>query len=210
MTRTVIALVALLGCCAGSAQAETLPLFEGVPTTYTPGTSFQFAVRVPALTDFTGFSVDLIFGTDIPNPPLFVSAQAAAAAPGGRYVFPSNGTFLWTSSLVGGSSEVVLTFADFTDSPIVATPGVNDTLAIVTVIPGLTLTGPITISIGSGTTFEVNSETQYPAPEPITIAQVDGPPTSPVPAPASAVLLGLGGLLLGARKRFGRCSPATN
>ena len=203
MTRMFFALVALVGCCAGSARAETLPLLDGIPATYTPGTPFQFVVRVPALSDFTAFSVDLIFGTDIPDPPLFVSAQRAAVAPDGRYVFPTNGTFQWTTSFVGGSSEVVLTFADQTAAPVVTQPGLNDALAIVTVRPGLTLTGPLTIAIGSETAFEINAEINYPAPEPVSVAQVSGP-ANPVPAPASAALLGFGGLLLGTWHRLRR------
>lgn len=205
MTRTVFALVALLGGTTGSAHAETLPLFEGVPATYTPGTPFQFLVRVPVLTDFTGFSVDLIFSTEVANPPLFVSSAPVPVAPGGRYVFPSNATFQSGSSLVGGSSEVVLTFTDTTPSPVVTQTGVSDTLAIVTVRPGATLTGSITISYGTDSNFAINSELNYPPPNALTVAQAGLPPvTNPVPAPAGALLLGLGGLILGARKRLAR------
>jgi hypothetical protein len=202
MTRTVLALAAL-AAGANSARAETLPLFGGVPATYIPGTPFQFTVKVPVLTDFTAFNVDLIFATDLPDPPLFVSSAATPVAPGGQYAFPSNATFQSGSSLFGGSPNVTHTFTDTTGAPVVTTTGVNDVLAIVTVSPGATLTGPITISLGANSTFDANAETQYPDPETITIEQANVP-SAPVPAPAGAVLISIGGLLLGARKRFAR------
>ncbi|HEY1192449.1 MAG TPA: hypothetical protein VGE74_32800 [Gemmata sp.] len=206
MTRTVFALAALLGCCTTPVRAETLPLFDGLPATYTPGTAFTFTVRVPQLTDFVGFNVELIFATDVPNPPLFVSAAAPAAGPDGSYVFPTTATFQSGSSLVLDSPNVVLTFRDGTDTPVFTEAGGNDTLAIVTVTPGATLTGPITISVGAQTGFASNLEDRNDGfPLPVTIEQADGGPgTSPVPAPAGAVLLGFGGLLLGARSRLNR------
>lgn len=208
MARTVLALAALLGCCTTPARAETLPLFDGLPATYTPGTAFTFAVRVPLLTDFTAFNVELIFDTNVPNPPLFVSSAAPAVAPGGRYVFPSRSTFESGVGLVLDGTSVTLNFRDNTGSPVVAQSGVNDTLAIVTVRPGAGLTGPITISLGGETNFVSNLEDVNDGPpQAVTIPQAVGGP-SPVPAPAGALLLGLGGLLLGARNRLARFTPS--
>ncbi|AWM39198.1 hypothetical protein GobsT_25140 [Gemmata obscuriglobus] len=210
MTRIVIALVVLLGSGVASARAETLPLLEGVPATYTPGTSFQFTVRVPVLTDFTEFGVELVFSTDLVNPPLTVVAEPVAVAPNGPYVFPSNTTF---QSIGGGSQglpETVLRFSDSTAAPVVAVPGVNDTLALITVTTGANLTGPITLSIGAQTAFSANPETNYPNPTAVIITQADGPVTNPVPAPAGATLLGLGGLILWARNRFARVAAAAH
>lgn len=208
MTRTVFALAALLGCCTAPARADTLPLFDGIPGSYTPGTAFTFAVRVPQLTDFTGFNVELVFGTDVQNPPLFVSAVAPAVAPGGRYVFPSRNTFQSGSQLVVDSPDVTLTFRDSTGSPVVTQPGTADTLALVTVRPGAGLTGPITLSLGAETNFVSNLEDANDGPpQTVVIPQADSGP-NPVPAPAGALLLGLGGLLLGARNRLARFAPA--
>lgn len=203
MIRMAFALAALVGCCNGLARAETLPLYEGLPNAYTPGTAFTFTVRVPRLNDFVGYSVDLIFSTDVPDPPLFVSARPVAAGLGERYVFPSNANFQSGSTLIQGSPEVLLTFRDSTGSPVTSVPGANDTLAVVTVRPGADLTGPIVISLGAETTFDANAETtNVPPPDVVIIPQADGP--SAVPAPPGVVLAGLGALLLAARKRVAR------
>lgn len=207
MRKIAFAVAAVVTCWAAPARAETLPVFEGLPTTYTPGTAFTFTVRVPQLADFAAFQVDLVFATDMPDPPLLVSAQPAPAALG-QYVFPSNVSFASDVTWLPGSPEVLLTLRDSTGAPVFTQPGVNDTLAVITVLPGASFVGPITISLGSETLFDVSRESpRYDSPPAVTITQADGP--SPVPAPAGVVLLGLGGLLLGVRNVLcSRTSPA--
>ncbi|QJW93501.1 hypothetical protein [Frigoriglobus tundricola] len=203
MIRMAFAVVAVVGLCGTSARADTLPMFEGVPGTYTPGQTFTFQVTVPQLFDLNKYVVELDFGTNTPNPPLFVYSTAASTATG-QYVFPSNANYQSTSTLVLDSPVVALTFSDSTTPPINTVPGANDTIATVTVIPGADLTGPITISIGGATLFNYDTENgQVPPPNPIVVQQSgSGGTGNPVPAPSGAVLLGIGGLLFGVRSRY--------
>lgn len=209
MIRMAFAVVAVVGLCGTSARADTLPMFEGVPGTYTPGQTFTFQVTVPQLLDLSKFVVELDFGTNTPNPPLFVYSTAASTATG-QYVFPSSANYQSTSTLVQNSPVVALTFSDSTSTPVNTVPGANDTIATITVMPGSDLTGPITISIGGATLFNYDTEFgQLPPPSRVTIEQSGSGTGNPVPAPSGAVLLGIGGLLLGVRSRY-RKAAASN
>lgn len=198
MLRIALAALALALCATSPARADTLPLLEGVPGTYSPGTAFTFTVRVPALIDLTSYSLDLVFATEVADPPLFASASAAlTAAEGGRYVFPSNAGFQSTLTTFSGGTEILLTLAD--SGPLTNTvPGTNDTIALVTVTPGADFKGPITISLGSDTLVDANFETGTPPPfDPITVNQAGGGgDPNPVPAPPGVALFALGALAL--------------
>lgn len=203
MSRMTLALVALLGCCAGAARADTLPSYVGISntSTYTPGTSFSFELLVPQLGDFANYTVELIFHTQSPNPALKVSVTAA---PIGNYVFPTNTNF----HLVPGSdtnlNDVDLAFSDSTSPGVITTPGANDTLATITVTPDASFSGPITIKMGAETSFSYDLELgSIPQPKPITITQAEVGVGS-VPAPPGVVLLGIGAVLLAARAHLCR------
>lgn len=202
MTRNALAALALVLSATAPARADTLPLLEGVPGTYSPGTAFTFTVRVPALLDLSSYSLDLVFGTEVTDPPLFAQASAAlTTADGGRYVFPSNAGFQSTLTTFDGGTEILLTLAD--SGPLTnTTPGANDTLALITVTPGATFTGPITISLGADTLFGANFEDGTPPGfEPFTVQQAGGGgDPNPVPAPPSVALFALGALALGVRR----------
>jgi hypothetical protein len=203
MIRSALAALALAFCAPSPARADTLPLLEGVPGTYSPGTAFTFTVRVPALTDLSSYSLDLVFGTELSDPPLFAQASAAlATADGGRYVFPSNAGFQSTLTTFDGGTEILLTLAD--SGPLTnTTVGANDTIALVTVTPGTEFSGAITISLGSDTLVSANFEDGTPPPfEPITITQAGGGDPNPVPAPPGVALFALGALALGVRRKF--------
>jgi hypothetical protein len=197
-----LAVVALVGCWSAPARADTLPLIEGLPAQYIPGQPFSFILRVPELPDFTSYSLELVFQTAVTNPALIAFPTVA---PPDRYVFPTSANFGFQFNTPPGAQEVRLTISDDIGLPgVIATPP-NDTLATITVSPGASLTGPITLSIGLGTQFEYNTELMtYEPPAPIPIAQGVPPDNSPVPAPPAVVLLGLGALLLGVRARFAR------
>lgn len=200
MRRLAFPLIILVGSTATPARADTLPLIEGVPGTYTPGQAFTFQVEVPHLSNFSQYVVALVFGTTIPNPPLFVYSTAAPPAPLGRYVFSSNAGYQSTATLVMDSPDITLTFADSTATPVVTQLGLNDTLATVTVIPEAGLTGPITISIGNATqlTGEQTGDGGVSTPGPFVVQPVG----NSVPSPPGVVLVGIGGVFLGVRSRF--------
>jgi hypothetical protein len=207
MRRMAFAVVALVGFCA-PAQAETVPLFEGLPATYTPGQQFTFTLRVPELPEFSSYSLELVFGTEVPNPPLLAFPTVA---PSDRYVFGSSDDFGFALGVAPGSPEVRLTLADPFDPTTPPRPGVfvvageNDTLATITVAPNAELRGPITLTIGNSTEFNYNTEQQtFDPPAPVVIEQgpLDG--GNPVPAPPGVVLLGIGGLVFGLRARLRR------
>jgi len=201
MSRMTLALVALLGCCAGAARADTLPSYSGISntSTYTPGTSFSFELLVPQLGDFTNYTVELILHTQVQNPALKASVTVA---PIGNYVFPTNANFHLVPGSDNSLNDVDLAFADSTSPGVITTPGTNDTLATITVTPDASFSGPITISLGAETSFSYDLELgSIPQPRPITITQAAGG-TSPVPGPSGMVLLGIGGLLLAGRGRL--------
>lgn len=201
MRRLAFAVVALAACSV-PARADTLPLITDLPATYTPGEAFTFKVSVPTLFDFTNYTLQLVFTTDPINPPLFASASAAAS----NYVYPSSAGFQSTLSTVLDSNEVILTLSDSTTPGVEVVPGTNDQIATVTVTPGLSLTGPIRLSIGVDSLFDYNKENgEVPLLTGIPPIEQSTPP-GPVPAPAGAVLLGSGLLLLGLRARLRRAS----
>lgn len=203
MIRSALAALALVLSATAPARADTLPLLEGVPGTYSPGTAFTFTVRVPALNDLSLYSLDLVFGTELSDPPLFAQASAAlTTANGGRYVFPSNAGFQSTLTNFAGGTDILLTLAD--SGPLTnTTVGANDTIALVTVTPGTAFSGAITISLGSDTLVSANFEDGTPPPfEPITITQAGGGDPNPVPAPPGVALFALGALALGLRRKL--------
>jgi hypothetical protein len=201
MKRMSFAVAALVGFCTTSVRADTLPIIEGVPGTYTPGQSFTFNVLVPQLPSFSSYNLQLDFGTTVTNPALLSYPTVASPAPTGRYVFPSNAGFSFTFDSPLGATGVSLTLFDSTSPPVFTTvSGVNDTIAQITVAPEAALTGPITISVDGSSTFNYDNieGPQYNPPPPIVVQQAG--PSNPVPAPPGAVLLGIGGLLLGVRR----------
>jgi hypothetical protein len=207
MRKLAFAVAVLVGCCA-PARADTLPLVEGLPATYTPGQAFTFTLRVPQLADFTNYTLELVFSTAVSDPDLLAGP---AVAPADRYVFPSSANFGFQYDAPPGAQEVRLTISDsIAPDGVLTLPGQNDTLATITVTPGATLTGPITLSIGSNTSFGYNSEGGFIDPPadipPIEQASPGG--NNPVPAPPGAVLLGIGGLLFAARSYCSRPKAA--
>jgi hypothetical protein len=203
MKRMSLAAALFVALSAGPGRADTVPQLVGVPAEYTPGTSFTFEVRVPGVADFAGFSVQLVFETAVLDPDLAVTAAPDPT----QYPFPSISGFSATPTPPDpGGTVYTLTIADsgpgtFTE------PGVNDLLAVVTVNPGLGLTGPITISVGSETALLYNMEGRNDQfPEPVVVEQ--GVPPGPVPAPPAIVLLGVGALVLAGWTRLNRPTVA--
>jgi hypothetical protein len=202
MRRIAFAVVALVGFCT-PVQAETLPLIDGVPTTYTPGQPFTFTLHVPSLPDFSSYTLELVFSTTVIDPALLAFP---IVAPVGSYVFPTNANFAFQFDAPPGAQEVRLTLSDSVPPlGVITVPGANDALATITVVPNAALTGPITLSVGSNTQFLYNMEANsYDPPGPIVIAQAEPPSGNPVPAPPGVALLGVGAMLLGLRARFAR------
>jgi hypothetical protein len=213
MKWTALAALALVAWCSGTARADTLPLASPLPATYTPGTSFSFTISVPQLQNFVGYTLNLVFTTSVTDPPL---VAFPTVAPPDTYVFSTSANFSFQFNAQPNSNSVGLTLTDsIAPGTTFTTPGVNDQIATITVVPGAAMTGPITISVGNGTAFN-GDPPEGVGYDPLTnIGTVQGPPldgggggggggTSPVPAPPGLVLLGVGGLLFSARARFGR------
>jgi hypothetical protein len=214
MTRAVLAVMAAVGLTAGPARAETLPLVEGMPSTYTPGQPFSFTLRVPELLGLTAYNLQLKFGTEVTNPPLLVFATPAGPD---RYVFGTTERLGFGLETDPNGTEVRFSLIDPLDNLPPREPGVdvvagaNDTLGTITVSPGVGLTGPITISIGNTTNFNYLSESgPIDPPGPFVVQQADtgSPPVggNPVPAPPAALLFGIGAVALAARAKLTRRS----
>lgn len=213
MKRYVLAVAVVAGLSAAPARAETLPLIEGMPATYTAGVPFTFTLRVPELLGLSGYQLELVFATETPDPRLLAAPSFAAPAPN-TYVFGTADQAAFTLDTSG--PDVRLTISDSFDTPrdppTDVTPGQNDFLATITVSPlaaenGLpAVSGPITISIGGGTSFLFSTESgPFDAPGPFVVVEAEAPPGgNPVPAPPGLLLLAIGGLALGARGRLAR------
>lgn len=198
MTRTALATLAGLALLAAPARADILPVISDAPATYAPGQPFTFELRVPGVADFSAYSIELDFDTNIPNPNITLAGNPDPT----QYPYPSVGTFQAGVTTVPGSTMVALTVSDSASPGVTTTPGVNDLIVKVTVTPGADFSGPITISVNPDTLLlDVNTELTpvILAPDPITVEQ--GAPASPVPTPAAWATFGLGGLLLAARRR---------
>jgi hypothetical protein len=208
MRRMAFAVGFVIACGATPARADTLPIIDNLPSTYTPGQSFQFQISLPELTQFTSYSLGLVFNTDTDNPALSASATAATS----NYPFPSSAGFTATPGGGGpNSTQVTLTLSDSIPFPgVTVTPGTNDQLATVTVTPDASLTGEIDLSIDPNSLFFYNTEDfNYSMPTNIPPIEQTMGGGSPVPAPASAVLLGIGGLVFGVRVRLRRTVSVT-
>lgn len=213
MKRYVLAVAVVVGLSAAPARAETLPLIEGMPTTYTPGVPFTFTLRIPELLGLTGYRLELVFATETPDPRLLASPSFDPPA-GNTYVFGTPDQAAFTLDTSGPDVRLTITdsFDTPRDPPTDVTPGQNDFLATITVTPlaaanGLpAVSGPITISIGEGTRFVFSTESgPFDPPEPFTVFEAETPPVgNPVPAPPGLLLLAIGGLALGARARLAR------
>jgi hypothetical protein len=201
MRRIGFAVVALAAFFPAQAKADTLPLVDGVPATYTPGQSFTFTLRVPAMPDLTSYNLDITFDTSIANPPLVAFPTVATPSNTGEgYVFTSNANFNYTFDTPLGSSTRTLTISDF-NSAVTTVKGTNDLLGTVTVSPGSNFTGDINISFNPDFQYNFREGQRYNAPDTITVRQGNG---SAAPAPPGILLLALGGLLVAVRTRLAR------
>lgn len=190
MTRTAAAAM-ILAAFAAPAAADFNPALDGVPATYTPGTPFSFTVRAGELNDVGLYNVELLFQT-VPPAAGLLSATAVPPSDLGQYPFTSTANFLATELVAGNT--VSLTITDFSSDPpqgVNTFPFANDTLAIVTVTPGVGLTGPIRLSVNLDTlnwwTTDGGLIPFTPPDGEFVIAQSE-PDTGAVPAPAGLVL----------------------
>ena len=203
--RTIALALVTLAAAAAPARADVIPQFVGVPSTYIPGTTFSFELRAPGLTAFTDFNFDLIVQTTSPDPSTLLSVSADR--PGDtEYAFGASATFSTSQSAGPASNEFTVNITGTSSTGVNTTGGAPDLLARITVNPGASLSGPLMFSIDPGT-FSIGalSETgqALQAPDTVTVFPSDVPPVgAPVPGPGGAVLLGVGGVLLLARKRF--------
>lgn len=205
------ALAVLVVAGANTARADILPQFLEVPPNYTPGTPFSFDVRVPNVSDFTSYAIELVFEAGVNNPDILAFAATNPA----EYPYPTTTGFNSSYFADPDTPRVFLTLTDSTSPGVETFAGVNDLIATVTVMPGPGLMGPIVLFVGSNTTFAINMERtpEIIFPGPITIVQADAPPVTPVPTPAALVSMGIGFALVAAggrlhrRKRLTRTMP---
>ncbi len=199
MNRMLLALALTIVWFQARAEADTLPQVLDIPSTYTPGTAFSFQVLVPGLPDFTGYTIEILFDTEVLDPDLTLSAVPVAA----QYPFPTTTGFTSSGGVIAGTASASITFSDSSLPGVFTTPGVNDLLAVVTVLPGSGMTGTITISFGSGTELLFNMEGSdgFELPDPTTVLQEEVLPPVPVPAPTALLSATIGITLLLGRKR---------
>lgn len=200
MSRTLIALAAVIAWNA-PARADGVPIIPVIPTEYTPGTTVSFEIRVPGLIDFSAYSMQLVFSTDIDNPDLTVSAAPDL----NQYPFPTVANFQSGPGGDFGLNALSLVIADSTSPPVNTNSGFRpDQLATITLAPGGNMTGPIRVRF-EDVTIQQSDENPQPInpPAPFIINQA-APQPAAVPAPAGWLLLGIGWLGLAARRRFGR------
>jgi hypothetical protein len=205
MNRTALWLAAMLAAATTqTARADTVPQLLNVPASYTPGNPFTFEVIAPGGENgFSAFNLDMTFSTNNVNPDLTLSASSATS----QYVFSGYSTTGFTSS----STSTSLTASDSLTNPgtdmITTQTGVNDVLAVVTVSPGTSFTGPITVSFAGDTSVTYFTE-GFDFPQgPVTIVQ-GAEVAAPVPTPAAWISMTIGGLILAARRQMQRKAVA--
>ncbi|HEY2911659.1 MAG TPA: hypothetical protein VGI99_15510 [Gemmataceae bacterium] len=200
MPRAAILTALAIMAFARPARADTLPLI-GLPTGYTPGVAVTFDLTAPGLNGLTDYSLafTVMSGPTTAPPDLTISA----APPATGYLFPDASNFFTeTDSL--GQNQLSFIIQDTSSVGGVSTVlGVNDRLAIVTLAPGATLSGPITVTF-TDNTFDTSRDVSFPLPAAFVIAEL--PPTTAVPGPPAWLLLGLGGLCLAGRQRLRRAA----
>lgn len=209
----MLALATAIGATA-TARADTIPLFVGdgggpFPGSYQPNTPFTFELRAPGLNSFTDFNLDLIVETASLNPNTLLSVEVFR--PGdGEYVFGATGVFGSSQSAIIDTPNFTVNIAGSIAGIGVSTvAGANDLLARIRVTPGTGLNEPVTFFIDAGTyTIGASSESGQglQPPDPVTVFPETAPDPTVVPGPGGAVLLGVGGVLLLARRRFSRRS----
>jgi hypothetical protein len=201
--------LAVLAGAAAPARADVLPQFVGLPGNYLPNTPFTFELRAPGLTALTEFSLDLIIETPSPDPVTLLSVSVVR--PGDAdYPFGATGSFSTSQTSFPVSTRFTIHIEGASAGPGVdTTPGLNDLLATITVLPGPGMVEPITFSIDPvSMLFNALTESGQglQAPDPVTVFPEQTDPPTPTPAPAGVVLLGIGGVVLAARRRVARGS----
>jgi hypothetical protein len=194
MLRMSIALsLSLVAWNTGTCRADTLPLFSDVPGSYTPGMPFSFEITLPdGLNGLSTYNIGIVFDASVFNPKL----SASANPPTSGYVFPTATGFAPNpsqSSPGPGFNEISLSFSDSSPTS-VSTSSSNNILAVVTVNPGISLTGDLTISFTDDTSVTYFSEGFDSPEDSVTISQKPTPAPS-VPAPPGWLSLAIGGLM---------------
>jgi hypothetical protein len=189
--------LALLGGVLAQAtpvRADVLPQFLEVPATYTPGLPFSFEVRIPNVSDFSSYTIEIGFETGVVDPDILAFAITDPA----QYPYPTTAGFSSSFFAEAGTPTAFLTISDSTNPGVETWEGLNDLVATVTVVPGPRLVGAILLFVGSNTEIAINQERtpQITFPAPIWIDQAEAPPVAPVPTPAGLISLGTAFLLL--------------
>jgi len=198
MLRRFLIALALAASAGASARADLI--LEGSPETYTPGTPFEFQVRLPNVNDLSLYNLEWVFASS--GPASAISAQFTPASAPGAYPFPTSDFFASGGGIFGSSYR--FTISDFLlDPPGVDTvAGANDLLGTFRVTPDSTATGPIRISLEPAT-FQLDDSAGRPIattlPGEVTIREEK---ISQVPAPGGVALALVGGALLLGRKRI--------
>ena len=142
--------VVLTAMTAGIGRADLIqiPAFTNVPSSYTPGTPFQFEITAPLLTNsgnpvsgIQAFNIDLLFTATNASTNLTVSA----AQPGADYIFPGSTSFTSIASPGQTANQVYLQFSDSIGTNSISTSSSNYIFGVVTVTPGVNLTGNLEI-----------------------------------------------------------------
>lgn len=202
------------------ARADNIPIFSGVPDSYTAGQSFSFTIEVPETLvqqgteqpySLSDYSVNLLVtdgSATSTNLSATVSSPNSATNPTPNYVF-SGQSSNFTSTTTPVTGGVSVQFSDSIDPSFVipTSPYVN--LGVVTVTPGADLTGTIEIQFGNGTSYSPTVEGFGILPQaPMYITQ--NVATIATPAPAGIVSLAFGGLVLAVgrlRRQLGGQEP---
>lgn len=197
MLRACLSAAALLLGVASS-RADTLPLI-GIPAGYMPGTAISFDITAPGLNGLTDYTLafTVAAGPTSGPPDLTISA----APPTSGYPFPDSTNFFTEADSLGGNRISFLIEDASSGSAVNTTLGVSDRLAVVTLLPGAALTGPITVTF-TDNEFDTSRDVGFDLPATFTINPL--PPAATVPAPPAWILLGLGALSLAARQRTTR------
>ena len=156
----VLSTLCLLGLTAGSGFAQVAITFDGLPASYTPGTSFSFDVRLSGVAALAAYNLEISVENGAAIPTVDFDASAVSGSP---YLFTTTANFLSSTGTAGNA--LVVSISDFNDpdnnfvfdnETIVS--GVNDIFAKLTVTTSPTATDDISLGIEFSTLLLLDAD----------------------------------------------------
>ncbi len=204
---------------ASSSQAGVMLTFDGLPTSFTPGDSFTFSVKLTGAQGLASYDIPLVLSAASGTPEVDFGFDPVPTAAPANYVFPSDLFFFAIAFPQGAEDHLAISDFNFDSGfnlvGVDTVAGVNDVLAVVSVTTTTGVTGPLTISIDESF-LQLDNVDLDPIPDfadvlanlPATTITQSQQATVPEPASLLVWSLGAAGLTVISRRRCKRDSSS--